>query len=333
MNMWETRAKVIDRNILTGVEFEFKNCPLGCTLDDEIVLTGRDRLNGLPGEFTVIRCKTCGLMRTNPRPTPETIGLYYPDTYGPYQFTKVTEDRKLNKPRPVWKRLVTQIFEFNTERIPAINPGKMLEIGCASGSFMHCMAKTGWDVEGIEFSPQAAEAARSLGHPVYTGSVETAPEPKQPYDLVVGWMVLEHLHDPILSLKKLHRWTKPGGWLVVSVPDAGALEFRIFKHNWYGLHLPNHLYHYTPITLDKVLKCSRWSMQKVYHQRVLNNLVASIGCVMQDMSYDKKVSKTLINFPQWAKRRHHCLFYPLAYFMGLVRQTGRITVWAQKLCD
>ena len=46
------------------------SCPLGCIKGDEIVLTGRDRLHDLPGEFTVVKCRSCGLMRTNPRPKP-----------------------------------------------------------------------------------------------------------------------------------------------------------------------------------------------------------------------------------------------------------------------
>ena len=47
-------------------------CPIGCPPTDETILVDRDRLHNLPGEFTVVKCRNCGLMRTNPRPTPET---------------------------------------------------------------------------------------------------------------------------------------------------------------------------------------------------------------------------------------------------------------------
>ena len=78
-------------------------------------------------------------------------------------------------------------------------------------------------MEGIEFSPKAAAVARALGYPVHAGSLETAPAPVEPFDLIVGWMVLEHLHDPVLALKKLNAWMKPGGWLVLSIPNAGRV--------------------------------------------------------------------------------------------------------------
>lgn len=60
-------------------------CPL-CNLNNtDRVFTGRDRLWKREGEFQVVQCKSCGLMYTNPRPTQETIGYFYPQDYGPYQ--------------------------------------------------------------------------------------------------------------------------------------------------------------------------------------------------------------------------------------------------------
>ena len=43
------------------------SCPLGCPRNDQIAYTGNDLLHGLAGSFTVVKCRTCDLMRTNPR--------------------------------------------------------------------------------------------------------------------------------------------------------------------------------------------------------------------------------------------------------------------------
>jgi len=315
-------------DILNGVALESKPCPLGCETDDEFILTGRDRLFNLPGEFTVVRCKGCGLMRTNPRPTPKTIGFYYPDNYGPYLDTKVT----VNESIPLWKQLFGKAFQFNMTRLPLLKIGRMLEIGCAAGSFMHKMAKEGWEVEGIEFSPKAAENARALGYRVHTGSVETAHEPQQPFNLVAGWMVLEHLHEPILTLQKLHRWTYPDAWLVLSVPNMDCLGFYIFKDAWYALHLPHHLYHYTPKTLRLVLEQGGWQIINVFHQRILNDLIASTGYFLQDRGFKNKLTQAFINYPKKAGWKSS-LLYPFAYILSLFSQTGTMTVWARKLND
>ncbi len=311
------------------VDLESKPCPLGCLPEDHFVLTGRDRLHNLPGEFTIVKCHRCGLMRTNPRPTPEAMGFYYPDDYGPYQGTRVDLPAQTGKMLLKAKRLAKRIFEFNTFRMPNLPSGRMLEIGCASGAFMHRMAALGWEVEGLEFSTKAAERARSLGYPVCTATIEDAPDPTNTFDLIVGWMVLEHLHAPILALQKLRRWTKKGGWLVLSIPNNGSLEFRIFKAAWYALHLPNHLYHYTPKSLEKVLDAGGWQLEQIHHQRVMSNLSGSLGYFIEGWPGCSRLSRFLIVFPEKAGVLH-CLLFPIAYLLALLGQTGRMTVWARR---
>ena len=317
---------MIPREIL----LENAACPFGCPPEDETILIGRDRLHNLPGEFSVVKCRTCGLMRTNPRPTPETIGFYYPDNYGPYIGTLVPRGMAACGLVPLWKRLLKKIFQFNTQCLPPLPKGRMLEVGCASGAFLHKMASQGWEVEGIEFSKDAANSARSLGYSVYTGRIEDTPDPNHFYDLVVGWMVLEHVHDPLLALKKLHDWVKPGGWLVISVPNTAALEFHLFKDAWYALHLPAHLYHYTPRTLEMLLARAGWCVKKVFHQRVLTNLVASLGYCLQDKKPRYRLANYLIDFSS-SGVAVNVLLYPLAYVLSLFGQTGRMTVWTQRM--
>jgi len=258
------------------------------------------------------------------------MGAYYLPEYGPYLGTRVTA--QTDAPRSLWRRAARRLFPFNAERLPPLAPGRMLEVGCASGAFMHRMAARGWEVEGIEFSAEAAAAARPLGHPVHAGPLETAPSPAAPYDLVVAWMTLEHLHDPVLGLRKLRGWTRRDGWLVASVPNAGALEFRVFKDAWYALHLPNHLYHFTPKTVDRVLGRAGWRVERIFHQRLLGNLVASIGYRMQDRGCPPRLTRPLVDFPEKA-RLGHLVLLPLAGVLGGLGQTGRMTVWARPIDD
>lgn len=307
------------------VELETTRCPIGCPEDDELVLCGSDRLNNLPGSFSLVRCKYCGLMRTNPRPTQETISYYYPDSYGPYLGSKVSVDAK-----PIlWKRFLRRLIKLNDIIIPLIKPGRMLEIGCSAGSFLHRMSEQGWSVEGIELSHKAATEARSLGYNVHVGVVEDAPEPKILYDIVVGWMVVEHLHDPVAVLKKLNSWTKPEGWLAISVPNAGSLEFNLFGNYWYALQLPTHLYHYTPSTIVKMLTVSGWEVDKIMHQKNLNNIFPSIGYFVEDHLFTNRFTKWLIQFSDKPGIRH-ILVLPFAWIASCFGQTGRMTIWARK---
>lgn len=309
------------------VEVEDVPCPMGCGTDDAVVLRGRDRLHGLPGEFTLVRCRSCGLLRTTPRPTPESIGFYYPGSYRPYQSTRVEAMSGASPAPPRGGRLRRWLREPKTHILPPMPPGRLVEIGCGSGGFMDRLAERGWEVEGVEFSPDAAEAARALGYLVHVGALEQTRDPVKPYDLVVGWMVVEHLHDPIGALRKLARWTKPGGWLAISTPDAGSLEFKLFGDAWYALHLPNHLFLYSVDTLRNVLARAGWRMERVFWHDNPNNLLMSLRFRCLEKGWTR-LGAYLLDVAEG--RRGARVRYALGKLLGALRASGRITVWARR---
>ncbi|HXE82879.1 MAG TPA: class I SAM-dependent methyltransferase, partial [Gemmatimonadales bacterium] len=208
-------------------------------------------------------------------------------------------------------------------------PGRMLEVGCASGSFLSQMARAGWEVSGIEFSEIAGMAARALGHHVHIGALETAPppDPDRPYDLVVAWMVLEHLPDPVQALRRLAAWSRPGAWLAMSVPDAGSLEFRLFRSNWYALDLPRHFFHFTRPTLGDVLRAGGWTVRRMLWHSNPNNLLQSLRYVCLDRGWQATANglQSIID-----GRRGPRLRLLLGRLLGLMHASGRMTVWAQR---
>lgn len=311
------------------VRLEDCGCPLGCASGDELVLRSRDRITHLPGEYSVVRCRTCGLMRTNPRPTSDTMDFYYPDDYGPYKGTQVGCSNRLLKPSfsfRTWLRTMIPQINDQSRVIPPLPPGCMLEVGCASGSFLHQMTALDWQVEGIEFSASAAASAQRLGYTVHVGAAESIDLASGPFDLVTAWMVLEHLHEPVEVLNRLRNWTKPGGMFAFSVPDCSSLGFRIFKRYWYALHLPAHLYHYTPRTLEHVLREGGWRIDRIIWQRNVLNLLPSLGHVMREKCRALRLAEYLE-----ATGRLEPILRLLALFMAKIRQSGRITVWATRI--
>jgi SAM-dependent methyltransferase len=298
-------------------------CPLGCPRDDELVLEGRDRLHELPGLFQVARCRTCGLLRTNPRPSRDEISSYYPEDYSPHKAREYA-----GPPQPRWRAMLGRMFDYRTTPIPPCSPGRLLEIGCGSGTFLRSMQRAGWHAVGVEPSPAAAATARAGGATVFTGGIEDQADPPQPYDLIAAWMVLEHLHDPVDALRRLRAWIRADGWLVLSVPDAGSLEFRLFRDRWYALQLPTHLFHFSRTTLGRVLAAGGWQLESVRHQRVLTNLAASTGYWLDDRKIARTFSSRLMTFGE-RPGRHHQILYPAAVILASLGQTGRMTVWAR----
>jgi 2-polyprenyl-3-methyl-5-hydroxy-6-metoxy-1,4-benzoquinol methylase len=252
------------------------------------------------------------------------MGFYYPDDYPPYLGTQVNRGAESGG----IKGWIKSLLDTKAQAIPVLQPGRMLEVGCASGNYLHKMSNLGWQVQGIEFSPQAATAAREAGYQVYTGSLESVDLELSAFDLITGWMVLEHLHEPLTGVKKLYAWAKPGAYLALSVPNAASLEFKLFQSRWFALQLPNHLYHFTPETISSLLKQAGWQVEAIHHQRVLSSLFSSLGYLLQERGWPR-LARWVVGRPSDRVRLYQ-LLYPLAYLAALFGQTGRMTVWAKK---
>jgi SAM-dependent methyltransferase len=141
-------------------------------------------------------------------------------------------------------------------------------------------------------------------------------------------MVLEHLHQPVAALQKLGRWLAPGGWLVLSVPNAGSIWPRVFGSRWYDWSLPTHLYHFTPTTLGILLERTGWRVERLFHQRVLAQAVGSVGHLMTDCGL-VPVGRRLLRVPA-KPRLSPFVLYPAACLLASAGQTGRMTVWARR---
>lgn len=304
-------------------------CPHGCAGDhDRLVVRGRDRIHDIPGMFNVVRCGGCGLMRTDPRPTPETIGAYYPPEYSPHLSPPPEAPLRRRRGRflSTW---LARLADPRSQLTPERPPGRLVEVGCGSGRYLGSMRDAGWDVSGIEPSEAAAERVRRLGLSVEVARAETAVGPDRPCDLIVAWMAVEHFHDPLAALLTFRSWSTPDGVIALSVPNAGALEFRVFRDAWYALHLPCHLFHFTPRTVTQLLDAAGWTVTDIHHHRNLGNAVASLGYRVAERFGDSRLSRALIGYPESLGRPAYVLA-PAAALAARCGQTGRMTVWARR---
>jgi hypothetical protein len=191
------------------------------------------------------------------------------------------------------------------------------------------MRARGWQVEGIEPSAYAAGAAREQGLCVHHGSVANATVSGAPFDMIVLFMTLEHLHEPVETLRRVRDWSHPGTWLVLSVPNAASIDFTWFRQCGFAVQAPTHLYHFTPETLELILGRAGWRIERLVHQRSEANLMASLGLLAADLGLPLTRTRWLLDYPYEA-RLARFLLYPLAFALGASEQSGRMTVWARR---
>ena len=115
------------------------------------------------------------------------------------------------------------------------------------------MATRGWQGVGIETDPVAADLARRRANSdIIETSLEDADLPADSFDMVSLLHVLEHVPDPRATLKAAYRLLRPGGILLLALPNAGSMEAKVFGASWYPLDLPRHFWGFSPQTLTRL---------------------------------------------------------------------------------
>jgi SAM-dependent methyltransferase len=122
-----------------------------------------------------------------------------------------------------WYRGRRRIIRAELDRLPLAPGAVLLDAGCGSGRTLQELVAYG-EVHGLELNPDAAEVARSRGcGEVRVGRLEELPWEAGTFDLITCLDVIEHTADDRVTLSELRRVTKPGGWMLVTVPAYQVL--------------------------------------------------------------------------------------------------------------
>lgn len=230
---------------------ESPHCDL-CGADDaDTLFTGRDWSPEVPDALALVRCRRCGLVYLRPRPVPEAIGAFYPPDYAPFRTAVEDERRALMR----WmRRRKLARRRVLVERYAGRKRGRVLDVGCSTGLFLHEMALGGWAAQGVELTPSAVRYARErFGLAVYEGMLEDAELAPGSFDAVTYWDVLEHVYSPAATLARTAELLRPGGIVAINVPNWDSPERQLFGRHWQGYDPPRHLYVFTRATLGALL--------------------------------------------------------------------------------
>ena len=191
-------------------------------------------------------CVECGLGRLDPIPDSSTIAALYPDYY---------YGAPGNKFRPSIEKLVRIVGNRQSRFIAKglSKSARVLDVGCGRGVMLSAMADLGFEVHGTDISKAATTGVDPRADIRIARNLSDAGYPASFFDVVVVWHVLEHLRDPRETLEEIHRVLRPGGRIVVAVPNFSSLQAQLTGSAWFHLDLPRHLFHFPLHSLRKLL--------------------------------------------------------------------------------
>ncbi len=221
----------------------------------EIPLTDKfSAAKGILSTDQIVKCKNCGLVYTNPR-IKSTIIIDSCAQGDDEVYVSQEEGRKKTFQEGIdWIKKFTQ-KEAEKDKKESNEKEKILDVGCAAGFFLAVAKENGFDPYGVELNAWLADYGRkkfNVGN-VKAGTLENAKWKENFFDYTTMWDVLEHVPDPIKTLKEINRITKENGYLIISYPDYSSIFAKLFGRRWWFL-LSHHIYYFTPKTMEMMLQ-------------------------------------------------------------------------------
>lgn len=202
------------------------------------------------------RAADCGLQFAHPQLDEIDLARAYTKHYYPSNGNRSDVDYE-NTP----EEILRQTFQRAQVRFGPLAGKNVLDFGCGTGKLCQIAREYGVQTTGIEADSCARQIARKSGAlRVYASLDELrAAEPGARFEMIMIWDVVEHLREPWIELEALSTLLKPGGWLLLSTPNAASFRALLQRERWENIVNPTHFYYFERRSLRLVLKRAGFS--------------------------------------------------------------------------
>jgi SAM-dependent methyltransferase len=212
-------------------------------------------------QYRFYECERCGSVCLSNPVEENRLGTYYAETYLPYAGAKAwgkyasfvaNSQLQLDKKR---MQIVAKHLQMNAQT-------RVLDVGCGHPSFLHMLnQRYGAHCTGIDFSDHGWADLNDTG--LHLFAVKTSDfQPSQQFDVITLWHYLEHDYHLPETASQLYKWLKPGGKIIIEVPNHRSVTATIQKQYWQGWHSPRHLTLFTASGFGHVFPSEKWRIVK-----------------------------------------------------------------------
>ena len=180
--------------------------------------------------------------------------------------------KKDNKAKHIIQKLMSLFSQLRVNAVKKWIDGnsiaglEILDIGCGKGGFLVNAKNEGAIVHGVEPTKRSFEVASAkLGDRITNQMMSKEIFPEGSIDVVTMWHVFEHISEPLKILDECHYVLKPGGCLIIAVPNYRGWIAKFGGALWFNLDPPRHLIHYSEKALRRVVESSGFMFVGVSH--------------------------------------------------------------------
>jgi 2-polyprenyl-3-methyl-5-hydroxy-6-metoxy-1,4-benzoquinol methylase len=202
--------------------------------------------------FEIYHCRNCQVRFTQNPPSETSIGAYYKSE----DYISHTDSSKglINRMYRFVRNFSLNQKKKLVEKETGLKSGNLLDVGSGTGHFASAMQKADWQVTGLE-PDEGARAIASNEHSIeLLPSVELFNLSENSFDAITLWHVLEHVHDVKKYTQAFKKLLADNGKLFIAVPNYTSYDAEKYKEYWAAYDVPRHLYHFTPQTMQWLMK-------------------------------------------------------------------------------
>ncbi len=232
--------------------------------------------------FNIVQCKECDFVFVNPRLTSKEIfNLYNQDYFLGKGFDKsVQYEEEFNQQAEKTDLLDWDLATLKEKmNLSNNNKSRLLDVGSGMGLFLWKARKKGFEVNGLELSEFACNFMKKKGIEVFNSTIDEYVLPQNHFDIISLREVVEHLTDPLASLKKIYASLKKGGMLFITTGNYNCPERKLKGSNWNYFMPQGHLSIFSNKTIKNFLIKAGYNCVEVTNQ----------GDLLMNFLFQKKI--------------------------------------------
>ena len=211
--------------------------------------------------FSVWHCTACTLRFTQDVPAASSIGKYYQSEN--YISHTNTSKGLVNRLYHIVRNYTLGAKKKLVQAVSGRSTGTLLDLGAGVGAFASYMRQQGWQVTGLEPDGETRKRAKEQNGIVLQDTEDLFKLPPAQFDVITMWHVLEHVHQLEAYLVQLKALLKPGGVLLIAVPNYTSHDAGFYQEYWAAYDVPRHLYHFSPASMRSLLQRQGLSLRDI----------------------------------------------------------------------